>query len=370
MKNLLLLILVIATSFVQAQLTSHNVSINGVNRHYYQYLPVNYQASENLPVVLILHGLGDNAQNMTTAGFNFIADTARVIAIYPDALMNALNQQAWNNGTLLSSTADDIGYFNYLLDDMILNKNADPSRIYCTGFSMGSIMSYHVACAMNSRIAAIGCMAGTMSTSDIQNCNPVYKTPVIHLHGTADAVVPYNSNPFPSLSLVPETMDFWENVHSCSGTPDSIAIPNTAADNITVDRFVYDNCSSEGPLELWRLNGAEHVYLYKPLNDITEAVEVWLFFRRFQHSAPAQAGLNTVEATNHFSVYPNPGNGDLKVNSLQNDSFSIYDVNGKLLLTKELTAGSNDLDLKGLDNGIYYIQDGQNTASQKFVIQK
>ncbi len=357
-----------ASSF--GQLTSENVLINGVNRHYYQYLPVNFQPSENLPVVFILHGLGGSASDMTGAGFNYIADTARIIVIYPDALPNSFGQTAWNNGTLLSSTADDISLMNYLVDDVILNKNADPTRIYCSGFSMGSIMSYHLACAMNDRFAAIGCMSGTMPTDDIQNCNPAYKTPVIHFHGTADGTVPYNSNPLPSLSLVPETISFWQNVHACDATPDSTGIPNTASDGITVDRFRYLNCTPDGSLELWRMNNADHVYLYQPVNDLTEAVEIWLFFRRFQHNSPAAAAVHELDVTNRFSVSPNPSSGTFNISSLRAFTGEIYDLNGKRLQTIELQAGENSVALDGLDNGTYLLRDTQTGMNERLVIRK
>ncbi|MGJ8661231.1 MAG: alpha/beta hydrolase family esterase, partial [Bacteroidota bacterium] len=313
--TILFLFLSLFTISSFGQLTTQTINIGGVTRNYYKYLPVGYQATENLPVVFILHGLGSNAFQMTQAGFSLIADTARIIAIYPDGLQNAGGQTAWNNGTLLSSSADDITFFNKMMDEMILNQNANPARIYVTGFSMGGIMTHHLACALNNRIAAIGPMAGTMSTPDINTCVPSYATPVIHLHGTADGTVPYNSGALPSLTLVPETMTFWRNVHGCSTAADSTRIPDTANDGITVDRFVYNTCNPLGSVELWRLNGADHVYLFQPNNDITEAVEIWKFFNKWQHPNPATASLSELKKVKSFSVYPNPSNGKLHISS-------------------------------------------------------
>lgn len=187
------------------------MSVNGVVRNYQQYLPTGFDpANESPSLLIILHGLGGNSSQMVGAGFNLIADTARVVAIYPQGKPNQFGQNGWNNGTLLASNVDDLGFMNQLIDSAIVHYNVNPARVYFTGFSMGSIMSYHMACELNNRVAAIGCMAGTMATSDIQNCVPTYATPVIHLHGTADGTVPYDSNPLPSLSLVPETVSFGE----------------------------------------------------------------------------------------------------------------------------------------------------------------
>ena len=215
MKLLLLSVIALATTAIFAQQTNETISIGSENRTYVRYLPVGFDvATESLPVVFVLHGLGDVATNMAGIGTNNIADTGRFIVIYPQGTPNALGQNAWNNGTLLASGSNDIEFMDFLINDMIHFQNADPSRIYFTGFSMGGIMSYHLACALNDRIAAIASMSGTMASDDIASCVPAYKTPVMHLHGTADGTVPYDSGALPSLSLVPETMAFWQGVHT------------------------------------------------------------------------------------------------------------------------------------------------------------
>ncbi len=368
MKNTLFFLFLVLFSFsAYCQLTTHTINVGGVTRNYYKYLPTGYQASENLPVVFILHGLGGNAQQMTLAGFSLIADTARIIAIYPDGLTNAGGQTAWNNGTLLSSAADDISFFNKMMDEMILNQNANPSKIYVTGFSMGGIMTHHLACALNGRIAAIGPMAGTMATSDISTCVPVYATPVIHLHGTADGTVPYNSGALPSLSLVPQTMAFWRNVHSCAATADSTRIADTANDGITVDRFVYNNCNPLGSVELWRFNGADHIYLYQPVNDITEAVEIWKFFRKWQHPNPAAVGISELEKIKSFSVYPNPSSGAVKFITEFKTTLELFNVQGIRIQSLTVNGGEEIVQLN-VSKGIYFLKD-TNGSMERLIIE-
>lgn len=362
MRKLLLGFVLLAGFVANGQQTNHSISIGGVTRNYIQYLPTGFQESENLPVVFVLHGLGGTNTSMVGAGFNQIADTARFIVIYPNGTLNAYGQNSWNNGTLLASTANDLGFFNQLMDSMILGKNADPARVYMTGFSMGSIMSHHMACLLNHRIAAIGAMAGTMATSDISTCVPVYKTPVIHLHGDADGTVPYAGSALPSLSLVAQTMDFWKGVHGCANTYDSIRMPDNApGDNITVDRFVYNTCDPSGSLELWRLNNADHIFLYEPVNDITESKEVWRFFLRFQHSNPASAGSNELESL-VFNVFPNPSNEYITIETSENvEEFVILDLSGRIVMSAE----TSTLDIRQLEPGHYIVQAGQ--ASKRII---
>jgi polyhydroxybutyrate depolymerase len=370
MKKLLLIACLFISVSLFAQQTNKTLLVNGVQRSYIQFLPNGFNPqTEHLPTVLILHGINGTNTDMTAAGFNLIADTARIIVLYPQGVLNDWNMTSWNNGTLLGSTADDLGFMNQLMDSAILGYQGDPTRVYVTGFSMGSIMSYHVACHLNERVAAIGCMAGTMSTPDLTDCNTTYKTPVIHLHGTADGTVPYDSEPLPSLSLVPETINFWKNVHGCDASADSTRIPDIAADGITVDRLVYDNCDPVASLELWKLNNADHIYLQRPINDFTEGVEVWRFFRQWAHTNPAAAGLNDADA-DAFQVYPNPSTGILSIEAKGADRIQIYNAQGNLVHETDIQQGLNKVDLKDLGTGIFLIQSLQApTRSHKIIVQ-
>lgn len=342
-----------------AQLTDETVVVNGVSRTYKMYIPSGFNAQTESPsMVIVMHGLGSNSADMVSTGFNYVADTARIVVVYPQGLNNPYGQTAWNNGTLLASTADDIGFLNELINRGETQFNVNPARVYATGFSMGSIMSHHIACAMNNRIAAIGAMSGTMATSDIQNCVPAYKTPVIHLHGTNDGTVPYSGTALPSLSLVAETIDFWRGVHGCATTTDSTRLADIANDNITIDRFVYQGCNPNASLELYRFNGADHQYLYQPLNDITEMLDVWRFLRQWQHSNPTTASVHSNE-TFQFSLFPNPTKGELTIEVEENTNYSILDMTGKIVLSGNLYIGTNKLDVKGLSKGVYMLHIGE-----------
>ncbi len=345
-----------------AQLTNETISINGVTRSYKLYIPSGFNSlTESPDMIIIMHGLGGTNTDMVGAGFNYIADTARVIAVYPQALNNSFGMAAWNNGTILGSTADDLGFMHELINKGLSDFNVNPARVYATGFSMGSIMSHHMACAMNQRIAAIGAMSGTMPTSDISSCVPTYKTPVIHLHGTADGTVPYSGAALPSLSLVPQTIAFWQGVHGCDATADSTRLPDTGTDTITIDRFVYDNCNPVQSLEHWRFNNADHVYLYKPVNDINEMIEVWLFLRKWNHSNPSTLGLENQDLL-ALTISPNPSNGLIQINGNYTGIVQVIDLKGGIVYEQQIQTGSSQLDLSALNKGVYLIQIGSKTS--------
>lgn len=306
---------------------------------------------------------------MASAGFNLIADTARCIVFYPQGLTNLFGQTAWNNGTAASSTADDISLMNHIIDASLTNLNADISKQYVSGFSMGSIMSYHLACNLNDRIAAIGAMAGPMSTVDMNSCTPTYSTPIIHFHGTNDATVPYNSNPLPSLSLVTETLDFWKNQKNCTNTQDSTRITDSANDGLTTDRFVYNGCTADGSLEHWRINGGGHDYYIQPSNDFSHAIEVWLFLRKWSHPNPFTPTSSLMENDIKVELYPNPAKDfvTIKIAHQQVVNIQLIAEDGKIVSSQKQT----ELDVTNLNDGLYFlkIQTDKTMFTKKFVVQ-
>lgn len=354
MKLLLTSITATLSLLTFAQQSNNTVDINGTNRTYVQYLPTGFDAgTESLPVVFCLHGIGDVATNMANIGFNQMADTARFIAIYPQGLPNAFSQNSWNNGTLLASTADDLTFLNALINDMLNTYNANASRIYMCGFSMGGIMTYHMACELNDRIAAIGSMSGAMPSSDLTACAPTYKTPLIHFHGDADATIPYDASPLPSLALATESIEFWRNEHTCATTSDSTRLADTGSDGYTVDQLVYQSCTPASSVEHFRINGADHQYFYEPVNDFTEAIEIWRFFYQWSHSSPAAAGI-TNDKLNRLQLFPNPAVNELTISGT--GDLQISALNGRIVLEQRLEQSENSINISKLEQGIYIVR--------------
>ena len=353
-----------------SQQTHETININDVNREYYQYLPTGYDAqTEELPVVFILHGLGGTAQNTSTYGWNAIADTARYIAIYPQGLLNQYNQTAWNNGTLLASDGEDLAFISQLIDSLNADTDIsiDLSRVYMTGISMGAIMTYRVSRYMSDRIAAVVCHIGTMSDIDLTNYNPAYPVPTLHKHGTEDQTVPYDTNKLASLSLVPQTIDQLKIINGWNGDSTVTTIPDNGSDNITVDRIVY-NCST--PLELWRMNDADHILLFEAFGSDTNSTEVtWGFLQQFTHANPSAASVKELQVKT-AKVFPNPTNGILNVvNYFDFETVAIYSVEGKFI---ERRKTKSSFDLSHLDKGLYLLKftdKNQIVSTQKIMIQ-
>jgi len=82
-------------------------------------------------------------------------------------------------------------------------------------------------------------------------------------------------------------------------------------------------------------------------------------------------GIYGIENESGFSIYPNPTNGLVFINTtslLINTSIEIYDISGRVILSHFMEELNDQINLSDLSNGIYFIkikQDGNNYNSSK-----
>lgn len=369
-KNFFLFAFLFITLTSNAQLTSETIDVAGVQRSFYQYLPTGFNSSEVLPVVVVLHGIGDNAQNMSGVGFNQIADTARFIPVYLQGEQNGFSQNSWNNGTWLGSSANDILFISSVIDRLEDSIDVDLSRVYITGFSMGGIMSYTACSQLSDRIAAMASFSGTMSQQEISASGQSFPVPTMHVHGTADTQVPYDGNPLPSLSLVNETMDKNKSLNNWGGDSTIYLLPDNVADGITFEKIVY-NTTTE--LELWKMIDADHIWPYQPANDTSAIYAAWYFFRDKVHPNPSTSSLNEEFKTFDLQIYPNPVEDQLHLKfGMQSAAHVMIDVinllgeREMLLFEGELAEGIQMLTFSTdeLASGMYLIRFEMNQSYQ------
>jgi len=192
-----------------------------------------------------------------------------------------------------------------------------------------------------------------MSTEEITGYDPTNPVPVQHIHGTADATVPYDGTALPSLSLVPQTIDKLKITNGWNGDSTITNIPDTKADGITIEKIVYNATT---PLELWKMNGADHIYLFPSINDTAGVFVSWYWFNQFTHPNPSTASVTEKEIIqNKIEFYPNPATDKLFIKKFQTlKSVRIYNVNGQAVLNESVT--DEFLDINQIISGIYIIE--------------
>ena len=362
MKTILLLLFALPI-FTNAQLTTNSIQHNGGTRDYKQYVPASYDGNTSVPIVLCLHGLGDNMTNFSGIGMNFVADTANFIVLTPQALLETqfTNSTAWNSGAsylgfTLNPSVNDVNFLKSLIDSTILNYNIDVKRIYVCGFSMGGFMANRLACELGYKFAAIASVAGTIGGAI--NCTPGREMPVLHIHGTNDATIDYYTGAYGMNAT--DLVNHWTTNNGCNPIPDSTDLPDIANDGYTVTHFTYPGCTNNMDVEHMRVNGADHVWL-GPSNDIFYTTEIWKFF--LKHENPSEANISEVNNDIEVTIFPNPAllTSTLSFQSNQNEKIviNISNLNGKLIQQNNfnISNGINniELDVSSLKPGVYLI---------------
>ena len=216
--TLILVIVLAGTDPVTAQQQFYDsVDVDGVTRQYLIYLPANFDPAENMPVLFHFHGGGGSPEGAIQweSDNRPLADAERFIAVYPAALFYD-GCTCWNNEGKYSNGIDELGFAAAMIDAMIVEYNADPDRMYASGFSLGGSMMWDLMCYMGDRFAAIGVVAANMWQWTYADCDPASPTGLIHVLGTNDFYAPYNGNQY-SISVAIQNA-YWVSVNGSETT--------------------------------------------------------------------------------------------------------------------------------------------------------
>lgn len=213
-----------------------SIKVGDQERTYILRIPRGYDGKTNRPLVLMLHGRGGNGTIAERAyGWSEKAEAETFILACPNALPDPQGQPAWNSGYNAGARgrAEDVKFLTALIDALETSLKIDSARIYVCGHSSGGMMSYRLGAELSDRLAAIGVCAGSIGINlgerKVTIPQPRKPLSVIHFHGKADAVVPYDSREgvetkkaraFRFLSA-PESVEFWAKADGCDLQPET-----------------------------------------------------------------------------------------------------------------------------------------------------
>jgi polyhydroxybutyrate depolymerase len=260
---------------------------------------VNAAAHDTLrPAVIVLHGGMGSAEAMRAkSGFDAVARAEAFMVVYAEGTSFGEGRHAWNTGFLLRQKvqhADDIAYFDTLIDLLVREHGADPSRVFMTGGSNGGMMTFVYAVTRPERLAAVAPVVASMFTFDIA---PAVPLPILIINGAKDDEVPLEGGmsrnplvrggqqaPFKPLE---EVVRFWVKVNrslaeaevETRGTVTKkfhAATPQGAA-----TEFVVDSAGGHGwPGSRPRRQGST------PIASFSGAERVWQFFEDKRRHVP------------------------------------------------------------------------------------
>jgi polyhydroxybutyrate depolymerase len=216
------------------------------------------------PLLIALHGYAMTAAEMAVmTGWSALAEQDGAVVVYPLGLGQPTS---WNAGSCCGSSAarDDLAFIDRLLDELEAVACVDRARVYVAGFSNGGMLAERLACERSDRIAAVASVAGSLAIP-LADCNPSEPVPVLHIHGTADPLVPYlggrgsplltllGSTP-PTFPRVDTQLERFASLNGCSAAVETALESRDALCERRTD------CADDARVELCTVLGGGHAW--------------------------------------------------------------------------------------------------------------
>ncbi|MBN1556703.1 MAG: hypothetical protein JW951_00995, partial [Lentisphaerae bacterium] len=271
------------------------LTVGGRDRYYQLHVPPQYDAAAPLPVVLNFHGgAGNPMQQRRDTQMDAVADKNGFIVVYGAGTSAFGKFLTWN--IYLSETyatkknVDDIGYVKAVLDDLGGLFKIDEKRVYATGYSMGGILCYRLACELSDRIAAIAPVAATLQNPE-NTCRSDRPVPIMHFHGMRDdhclfeGGVGENARDKMDRPSVREGIERFIRINGVPDTP-------TATGKIGAAEYIrYGAEGGPGTIVLWKIGDGGHTWpggkstlpedRVGPVSrSINASEQMWTFFAR------------------------------------------------------------------------------------------
>lgn len=258
-----------------------NYLVHGYTRSYILHVPPAYSKDVDMPLVVVLHGYTGTAEGMEQwTHMSDKADEEGFIVAYPNGIPYPWNDdkpQSWNCGgpwEEWTAQTDDVGFINEMIDKISAQYAVDPNRIFITGHSNGSRMTYRLGYELSDKIAAIAPVSGQMVYESEEP--PRYPVSVLHLHALDDNSVKYYGEHDPNeteYESVDSILTRWSSFYSCKTIPDTILIE----DNYLVKSWSCDDKSID--IVLYVMKGGAHQWFTLENSGVEANDLIWEFFK-------------------------------------------------------------------------------------------
>ena len=261
-------------------LTEYGITYQGIDRDFSIYIPESYTHDSPSAMMFVFHGFGgSNDMIMYYSDFNSISERENFIVVYPQG-SSFWGYPHWNvGGWTNTSSADDIGFIDFLIELISQEYNLNQNRIYATGMSNGGFFSFLLACQLSQKIAAVASVTGSMTNETYQNCKPSKEVPVLQIHGTDDPIVTYNGNSSIGSIGIEPVLSYWKLNNYCGEPNISELNDSNPNDNFYVQRVLFDNGVNGSTVDHYKVFGGEHVWFME--DDINSSELIWEFFSQY-----------------------------------------------------------------------------------------
>lgn len=234
------------------------------------HLPPGSGPSHRRPLLLLLHGYGDDgAHFVTSSGWADFAAKQAIAWLSPDGSRDSSGKRFWNAGASCCNfdraPVDHVGELRAALEAALATGAIDPERVFAVGFSNGGFMAHRLGCELGGLVKAVASISGA-GPPPPQSCPATAPLRVLEVHGDADPIVSYqggrvfrHGSEREHLSAE-STVGGWAERLGCGGLPEPVRDFDFEAripgDETRVSRF--RNCR-RGAVELWTVHGGRHL---------------------------------------------------------------------------------------------------------------
>lgn len=309
MQKAVLLLLVVALSAVACRKEGgedtagkkrFTTNVDGDTREYYVHEPSGYDGSEEVPMVIMLHGTsGDGLKFYNISGWKEVGETETILTVFPtswkycifDHTGDRKNTTKWNSQpadwTFCAGEVprDDEKFLRRIITEMSQMYKVRSDKIYLVGFSNGGQMTAKCGITMSDVFAAVVYNAGGFDMDTTYT--PKRRIPTTYQTGNIDWG-PGNVGPEIALSRIDETItnvDFKAG-RTISTTVNSFGLSNnyTLTGDTTYARIATFPSLDNDPDVFHRfvfVKGLNHVYPNGVNHPMKAAKEQWQWLKQF-----------------------------------------------------------------------------------------
>lgn len=276
--NYLSTLLLLCWSLVAANAKTdemRTVTVNGVTRSYWLYVPDKVSASA--PLVLSLHGTGGHATDKSPFRTS-VADQVGCIVAYPQGenIFFPVFGSTLPGWHATGEDSKDIDFFKAVINDVAAHFSIDRKRVYCCGFSNGGMMTYTAACVASDVFAAFASISGyPINEFHLHQAGP-RPVPFLHIHGKADDFVRYRH--------MPVIVDNMVARNGCNPVPKKTR-------GTGYDKSVYEATEGSFPYVYYEIDNMGHNDFTSQTEDGNSAMTMWKFMSQYTLDSPRDTTL-------------------------------------------------------------------------------
>ena len=254
------------------------LDVNGVPREYRLFVPTQ-PPDGPMPLVVAIHGgSGRDDRYPEQTALEELAEAQGFVVAYPLSELLPGNEGEWQLNTD-SQSRQDLDFIEALIDELSVQYSIDQERVYASGYSLGSMFTYELACHLSARFAAVASHAGSMPMQP-NSCAPEHPLGVMHIHATQDEIIPYADSwdwkEWPQVGpmmSIPGLVDYWTAYYNC--------LSSDQVDSGSSTQYVRSSCDEGARVEHYRLEEGGHEWPVEVAGVPTHEV-MWSFWSGFR----------------------------------------------------------------------------------------